>query len=72
MIDSDQDLLRIYMQGFNDCLANKHDHSTSTSSLEKQAYRLGWEHAIIGDDIRSVDYLSNQEILDLIHNPPWK
>ena len=32
----------------------------------KTVYELGRDHAIIGDDIRSVDYLTNEEILSRI------
>ena len=64
---TDKSLLKWYMKGFNDEL-----HGTSSivsdNELENEAYSLGASHAIIGDDVRSVDYLSNEKILKLIKN----
>ena len=40
----------------------------SDNSLENKAYKLGALHAEIGDDVRSVDYLSEEEILYIIKN----
>jgi hypothetical protein len=61
----DEELLTCYMKGFKDEL-----YGTSTEvydvELKNRAYRLGAQHAIIGDDVRSVDYLTNEEILKMI------
>ena len=38
------------------------------SELENRAYNLGRVHAIVGDDVKSVDYLSDEEIIKLIKN----
>ena len=59
-------LLLYYNKGFHDEL-----HGTSTvmpdDELVKKAYAIGAAHALIGDDVRSVDYLTNEEILKLIN-----
>lgn len=64
----DKELLEIYMQGFNDELDRKEDIKfyITDSPYKSSAYKLGKWHATIGDDIRSVDYLSNEEILKMI------
>ena len=67
MEEQDKILLETYMQGFNDELDGKVKISNPNPLLMK-AYNLGREHAIMGDDIRSVDYLTNEEILDRIRN----
>lgn len=58
-------LLRIYMEGFKHELDGEIVH-TYNNDLMNSAYRLGREHAIMGDDIRSVDYLTGDEIIDRI------
>lgn len=58
--DSCNKILQDYMQGFEDELHNKY------KECDNKAYNLGASHAIIGDDVRSVDYLTNEEILRLI------
>lgn len=67
MDNKDKELLEIYLKGFNDELYEKYFNIYS-DSLKARAYELGKDHAIIGDDVRSVDYLSNEEILNLIKN----
>jgi hypothetical protein len=67
MEHSDIVILEYYMKGFKDEL-----RGTSTvmpdSSVLQIAYRLGAEHAIIGDDVQSLDLLTNEEILKMIKN----
>ena len=61
------ELLDYYIKGFQDELWG----TTTTipeDHLITKAYELGAAHAIIGDDVRSVDYLSNEEILKQIKN----
>ena len=65
MDEQDKVLLETYMQGFNDELDGQVNMFNPNPLLMK-AYNLGRETAIIGDDIRSVDYLTNEEILDRI------
>jgi hypothetical protein len=62
---SDEYLLGVYMFGFNDELNNSKDRSFE-SLLEKRAYNLGRLDALVGDDVRSVDYKSNSEIVNKI------
>lgn len=59
----DQQLIFWYMNGFNDELKG-----TSSVVPEEyiKSYDLGVSQVIIGDDVRSVDYLSEEEILKLI------
>ena len=64
---TDETLLKWYMRGFNDELKGVATNKPK-SILEKKAYTLGATHAIIGDDVRSVDYLSQNEILSRIKN----
>lgn len=67
MIIPDENILHTYMQGFKDEIWGLDDKEFSDPILIK-AYQLGRDHAIIGDDVRSVDYLSNEEILNQIKN----
>lgn len=64
---SDNRLLEVYMIGFKDCPDNNDMSSNYLhESLERKAYNLGWDHYIIGDDVSSIDFMSNNEILRLI------
>ena len=62
---SDEELLGCYMHGFMDELDNKPDYDFGLP-IKNRAYNIGRSHALIGDDVRSVDYLSNDEILNQI------
>jgi hypothetical protein len=53
------------MLGFEDELDNNHEQKFDNPLMNK-AYNIGRAHAFIGDDVRSVDYLSNQEIINRI------
>lgn len=55
--------MAVYLQGFSDELDNANE-----LHLIKRAYNIGKQHAIIGDDIESVDYLTDEEILVEIKN----
>lgn len=68
MDEQDKVLLEIYMQGFNDELDGILEKSKFSDPLLLRAYNLGSDHAIMGDDVRSVDYLTNEEILNMIRN----
>jgi hypothetical protein len=61
MENLDSTLLSVYMRGFNDELDN-----TDSFSLVEKAYYLGKLNALLGDDVRSVDYQSDKEILNQI------
>jgi len=60
----DEQMLKLYMEGFNDEL-NGTAQSNVKHLMFKQ-YRIGADHALLGDDNRNLDYLSNEEILNLI------
>lgn len=59
-------LLKIYMQGFNDCFDNNDRTKEFKTKIEKKAYKEGWNQSIFGDDVMSSDYKSNEEILERI------
>jgi hypothetical protein len=59
-------LLERYMLGFNDELNNKPE-LFEEDELLKKAYNLGRLDALIGDDITSSDYQSEQSILKRIN-----
>ncbi len=62
---SDEELLGCYMHGFDDELDNELEQKFDNPLMNK-AYNMGRLHALVGDDCRSVDYLSNQEIINRI------
>lgn len=59
------ELIRIYQLGFKHEL-NKQDIANIYSGLAMRAYALGKLDALVGDDVRAVDYQSNEEILERI------
>tara|TARA_R110000868_G_scaffold76573_6_gene220179 strand:- start:11147 stop:11350 length:204 start_codon:yes stop_codon:yes gene_type:complete len=59
---SDNDLLEIYMLGFNDELWDK-PHQAFNDELQDRAYILGTMGAIAGDEVSSVDLKTNEETL---------
>lgn len=54
-------LLEVYYQGFRDELKGKEN-----SEILHKAYSLGQVHALLGDDVRSLDYTTEEELLELI------
>jgi hypothetical protein len=64
-IADDQELLRTYMLGFNDGLYGKVAEPWAVEILSK-AYQIGYADALIGDDVMSSDYESNESILKRI------
>jgi len=62
---TDKSLMEWYMKGFHDEL-----YGTSTvesvNPLENKAYSIGSAHAIMGDDNRSFDELTTEQILEII------
>lgn len=60
-------IMHVYYEGFDDELSNK-KFSSYVDPILSSAYKLGKAHALIGDDIRSVDYLTEEEILKRIHD----
>jgi hypothetical protein len=67
MDKQDKILLETYMWGFNDELDGKMKMWTPNPLLLR-AYNLGRQDAIVGDDVRSMDYQTNEEILNKIRN----
>lgn len=67
MNKEDKVLLETYKQGFNDELYGR-TKMWNPNPLLLHAYNLGREDAIIGDDVRSVDYQTNEEIINRIRN----
>ena len=64
---TDQELLEIYIWGFNDEL-NGLPVIPLDCDLSKIAYHFGREDAIIGDDVSTSDLQTNEEILNKIRN----
>ena len=62
---SDEELMGCYMHGFMDELDNNLNYDFE-SPIKNKAYNLGRAHAFVGDDVRSVDYLSREEIINII------
>jgi hypothetical protein len=66
--ESDKDnLLKWYMKGFNDELRGT-TTIESDNKIDMVAYNLGAQHAIIGDDVSSIDNLSDEEIISMIED----
>jgi hypothetical protein len=70
MNKEDKDLLELYMQGFNDELkvCSGKPRICDLGEIERNAYRLGRIHALVGDDVSSVDEMSDEDILKEIKN----
>jgi hypothetical protein len=67
MNEQDKVLLETYMWGFNDELDGR-VKMWNPNPLLLRAYNLGRQDAIVGDDVRSMDYQTNEEILNKIRN----
>jgi hypothetical protein len=65
MTQQDKELLKWYYLGFHHELGRK-TKTTPEDPILNVAYRLGTVHAIIGDDIPSIDYLTDKETIQLI------
>jgi len=65
MNEEDKILLETYMWGFNDELDGRTE-MWNPNPLLLRAYKLGRLDDIVGDDVRSADYQSNEEILNRI------
>jgi hypothetical protein len=64
-METDKDLIEIYLQGFNDELNNVKKTKYDVK-LKQTAYDLGRLDAIVGDDVSSSDRQTNKQILDRI------
>ena len=65
MIEEDKILLQVYMWGFNDELTGLPE-VIHYDNLDQRAYNLGRLDAQVGDDMTSLDYQSNEDILKKI------
>jgi hypothetical protein len=65
--DYKDNLLKWYMKGFDDELKGT-STVESDNKIDMIAYKLGAQHAIIGDDVSSIDNLSNEEIIGMIED----
>lgn len=63
--EEDQLILKWYYYGYHDEL-NRKTRSEPDVEIHKKAYSLGVCHAIIGDDMPSIDYLLDDEVIDMI------
>jgi hypothetical protein len=65
--EEDKQLLHWYFYGFNDELGGKNRNMDATDA-QIVAYKVGGMHARLGDDIPSLDYMSDAETLNIIRN----
>ena len=65
--EEDKRLLHWYFYGFNDELSGK-DRNMDATNAQTVAYLVGGMHARLGDDIPSLDYMSDAETLNIIKN----
>ena len=65
---TDKKLLKIYIEGFIDELCNNFDNRKVNNNLDGKAYNLGSFHAKVGDESKSFDSLSDEQILKIIRN----
>ena len=65
---TDKNLLKIYKEGFTDELDNNFDSRRVNNNLDGKAYNLGSFHAMVGDEVKSFDSLSDEQILKIIRN----
>lgn len=59
----DKNLLRVYMEGFNDELDKVFKEDFQGSELEVRAYNLGALAALFGDDLKTMDYLTDEQLI---------
>ncbi len=65
--EEDKQLLHWYFYGFNDALSGK-DRNMDATNAQVVAYLVGGMHARLGDDLPSLDYMSDAETLNIIKN----
>ena len=63
---TDENILKVYLKGFNDELNSVFDNSKVNPNLDGKAYNLGGLHAIVGDDVSSIRNLSDKQVLEII------
>lgn len=62
----EQDLLAAFYEGFNHELDGVKKPNPNPNPLIEKAYLHGRGHAVLGEDIRSADYITHEQILKLI------
>jgi len=63
-------ILAAYNLGWEEC-ADEDDSNQKLfkkNSILRTAYLMGWDYYIIGDDVTSIDNLTNEEILKRIQD----
>jgi len=68
MNNTDKQLLRIYTQAFVDELNSRYDEH-DREGLSLKSYQLGGSDALLGDELSSVDAMSDEEVLKRIRTP---
>ena len=65
---TDERLLLLYLKGFRDELRGKYNNNywALDDDLEIRAYNLGCDHALLGDDLSSIDNLGDEEVVKMI------
>lgn len=65
--DNKEEVLSTYRQGFNDELEGK-DRTIYKDTILNKAYKLGREYAELGDEVKSFDFMSEEQILNIIYD----
>jgi len=64
---NEQTLMTIFHHGWKNAFDNR-DNEELYLGIERTAYNTGWSHAIMGDDLSHIDYLTDDEIILRIKN----
>lgn len=68
--EEDKIILEVYTMGWNDCCSGDNTNCLAfkDSILLTRAYKIGWLDYLCGDDVSSLDYQTDEEILNNIKN----
>ncbi len=64
---TDKELIQWYLKGWEDEMDGSYSVVPSDTLITK-AYIIGANHAVLGDEVRSFDNLTEEEILKIIKN----
>lgn len=67
MTEEDKEILTWYFYGFNDELKSS-TNRISNIEINNTAYKVGSMHASLGDDMPTIDYMTDYETLKIIKN----
>ncbi len=67
MTQEDREILTWYFYGFNDELKSS-TNRISNIEINNIAYKVGSIHASLGDDMPTIDYMTDEETLKIIKN----